>query len=239
MKLLKAVANIFGFLLFRLYLIIPALYALLLAIGGLFFGYKISDFSILYVIGIAICVALSGVLVLKKHVFREKRPERVTDRRSAKEQYTAPSAFSERERSVSGRPPREKSADAPEPRKANPYDYRKPAIRTEEAEDAFGQGTGYEYEPETEFDPKSKYPGSYKQDREYEPTPAPPRKTDFPNPRRPEAYSEPDFGHEESPRLYRTRQDPDLFVAEYSDRIDVYRRGADGQMYFERSSPKG
>jgi len=42
----------------------------------------------------------------------------------------------------------------------------------------------------------------------------------------------------EKPKLYRTRRDPDLFIAEYSDRIEMYRRGRDGMLYLESTDMK-
>jgi len=186
MKTLKIIGTFIVTALFRLYLIIPFAYALLLLILLLAFGVSFSDSGVtaLYVTGVVICFALSGVLIIRKYLFKKKNPKRISERRTAKEQFSTAEA--------------RENTDA----------FKRNNVR---------QTRNYDDGDEEEV--KNPFFEIRRKDDEDE------RREDT---RRPQ----------EKPRLYRTRRDPDLFIAEYSDRLEIYRRKADGQLVLEQTDYK-
>jgi len=90
LRFLKALGRITFFALFRIYLIIPIAYTVVLLIVLAAFGSGPADYPILLPIGVLICCLLSALLALRRKFLSPKDPKRMDDRQNRKGEYAAP-----------------------------------------------------------------------------------------------------------------------------------------------------
>jgi len=164
-----AIGKLLHLLLIKLYLLIPVLYVLAIWIASLCVPFRMGDYASYIIVGAALCLALSALLLLRKYMLGGKKAD--------KKASTYVSATT-----VATAAPTEQTSEQAE------------NARTD-AEDALAQAATTQAAPTAE------------------PTP-------------------------EQPRYYRTRKDPTLYIAEYSDRLEFFRKMPEGGYLYIATEPK-
>lgn len=190
----KSLAVAFGKLLYllliKLYLAIPVLYLIGLWIASAAVPFRFGDYSAYIIVGTALCLALSILLVLRAALCSpiRKKTQR-TGVRTEGEMETRP---------------QENVAHIDSPRREEPAPQHTPVTQPQPIESHTAP-----YPPS-----QSSYAESVPPAPQY----APPAPTPIPR------Y--------ETPRYYRTKKDPGLYIAEYSDRLELFRKQSDGSFKY-------
>lgn len=213
----KLISKVLGFLIVKLYLWIPLLF------GGVFaLCSALVPFSFLKYLPHFIVIEASGLvlsmLLLVRRLFGLKKSKKPKDQVPV--QAPAQKASFKREPIQNYYPPQDQQsyypAQNPQVYSAqNQYDYQEEYVSPKDIKRSFSQkrnaewfNTTYEVVPDIKPSPNIPDLKSYSNYNSYN--------NDY------------DAAVEPPARLYRTRKDPTLFIAEYPDRLEYYRKTSNG-----------
>lgn len=200
-----SVGKMLYLLLFRLYLVIPTLYLICIWIASACVPFQMSAYSTYIIVGVVLATGISVLLILRR-VLIPPVP----------------------------RKKKPKTTVVPTEDIDTGYEEKKVLVRNLNHAQ-FVPPPGY-VPPPTPYAPTygvppTDYPTAPPQPAFAQPATEPlSQKPTYRGPAAPDYYE--NHTEFETPKYYRSRRDPSLYIAEYSDKLEFYRKTEDGKMHF-------